>query len=52
MIYDLIVFCFWRTADNAFGIIAHATKYMNAKQLRDAGDYLKALAENRESRTK
>lgn len=51
MIYDFIAFFFRRTADNAFAICAHATKYMNAKQLRDTGDYFKALAENREAQS-
>jgi hypothetical protein len=49
VIYDLIVFYFRRTSDNAFAIVAHATKYMNAKQLRITADYLNALADNREA---
>lgn len=49
-IYDAIAFCFRRSADNAFSIIADATAAMDAKQLRDAGQYLLALAENREAK--
>lgn len=49
MLYDLIAFYFRRTSDLAFALCDHATKYMNAKQLRDTGDYFKALAENRET---
>ncbi len=50
MLYDLIAFYFRRTSDLAFAVIAHATKYLNAQQLRDACGYLKALADNRESK--
>lgn len=50
MLYDLIVFYFRRTSDLAFALIAHATKYMDARQLRDAGDYLRAVADNREAK--
>lgn len=49
-IYDAIAFCFRRNANNAFAIIADATTVMDAKQLRDAGQYLMALAENREAK--
>lgn len=48
-IYDAIAFCLRRTGDSAFSIIADATTVMNAKELRDAGQYLIALAENREA---
>jgi hypothetical protein len=51
MLYDLIAFYFRRTSDLSFTLCAHATKYMDAKQLRDAGDYFKALAELRESKS-
>lgn len=47
MLYDLIAFYFRRTSDLAFALCAHASKYMDARQLRDTGDYFKALAENR-----
>lgn len=49
-ICDAIAFCFRRNGDNAFAIIADATVAMNAKELRDAGQYLLSLAENREAR--
>jgi hypothetical protein len=47
-IYDAIAFCFRRNGDSAFAVIADATTAMNAKELRDAGQYLLALADNRE----
>ena len=50
MLYDLIAFYFRRTGDLAFALCAHATKYMTPKELRDVGDYFKALADNRECR--
>ena len=50
MLYDLIVFYFRRTSDLAFALIAHATKYMDARQLRDAGDYLRVVADDREEK--
>lgn len=49
-IYDAIAFCLRRNGDHAFAIIADATTVMNTKELRDAGHYLLALAENREAR--
>lgn len=49
-IYDAIAFCFRRNGDNAFSIIADATAAMNAKELRNTGQYRLALAENREAR--
>lgn len=49
-VYDAISFLFRRNGDNAFSIIAHATTAMDANQLRNTADYLKALAENREAR--
>lgn len=49
-IYDAIAFCLRRNGDSAFAIIADATACMNAKELRDAGQYLLALADNREAR--
>lgn len=47
-IYDAIAFCFRRNGGAAFAIIADATVVMTAKELRDAGMYIMALAENRE----
>lgn len=49
LLYDLIAFFFRRTSDNAFAIVANATKYMDANQLRMTADYLNALADNREA---
>jgi hypothetical protein len=49
-IYDAIAFCFRRNGDSAFAVIADATTVMNAKELRDAGHYMLALADNREAR--
>lgn len=49
LLYDLIAFFFRRNSDNAFAICADATKYMDAKQLRDTGDYFKSLADNQEA---
>lgn len=46
MLYDLIAFFFRRNLVYAVAICAHATKYMDANQLRDTGDYFKALADN------
>ena len=48
MLYDLIAFYCRRTADLAFALCAHASMYMNPKELRDTADYFRALAENRE----
>lgn len=50
-IHDAIAFCFRRNVDNAFAVIADVTTVMNAKELRDAGQYLLALADNREARS-
>lgn len=48
-LYDALAFCFRRDGDSAFSIIADATVCMTAQELRDAGDYLLALAENRDA---
>lgn len=47
MLYDLIAFFFRRNLVYAVAICAHATKYMDANQLREAGDYFKSLADSR-----
>jgi hypothetical protein len=50
--YDVMGFIFRRRDYHGFALIAHAADVMSPKQLRDAADYLVAVAELRESKPK